>query len=181
MDQQQPYQQVQPSPSFISPVDKYGSSIVFLTDPTNDLYKYELFLRSLKEEGKELIQIDKPKANDAGINSIMGTLQSLVHQTGALTYYDDKIIKNIMIGFIYTLCKDVMINHENYGIDQKSYDLIIDNTVRFAYSFVMKSFKEGERAFWGKNFSEIKNIHEMNEGKRGGFSLNPLKFLKGGQ
>ena len=128
-----------------NPAHNFQSSIITLTDPSNDLYKFELFLRNLRESGDgQLVKIGgdeewKPLLNDRGINSVMSSVESLVHQTNALSNFNDVDMKYLILGLADTITKDLMLSRLDYQINRKNRDLVLDNSVRFAYGFIKRS------------------------------------------
>ena len=81
--------------AYQSPQDKYGSSIITLTNPKDDLYKFELFLRALKKQPDgSLNVIGKPLLNDKGLNSIMASIESLVHSMNTYQKFLKKMLKD---------------------------------------------------------------------------------------
>lgn len=163
--------------AYIPPQDRYGSAITTLTNPDNDLYKFELFLRSLREDAKgELIEIGDPLLNERGINSVMATVQSVVHQMGSMTNYDEKDLDFYFDTLKGDLIHDLMVNRLAYKVDRKNRFLIVGNAMRFGWGFLKKSYHEGERKFWKGSVTEVKHTQQTD---KSGFSLNPFNMLKG--
>lgn len=154
--------------------DKYASSILALTDPTNDLQDFELFLRRMRyDSNHELVQAGEPLMNEQGINAVMSTVQSLVHHMATLSNFKENHVNMLMVSMIDTLSRDLMLNRLTYEIDRKNRDIIVDNATRFSYSFVQRAFEEGDRKFWRGSVTEVKHTQETNK-IRGSMSLNPF-------
>ena len=69
------------SSPYTNPLHTYGSSILLMTNPNDELYKMELTFRSqyVDSEGK-LQNLGEPLMNDLGISSIIGIVQSVVNR-----------------------------------------------------------------------------------------------------
>lgn len=164
--------------AYMPPRDMYGSSIVELTDPEEDLKKFELFLRSqrIDTEGN-LKTIGDPLLNERGVNAVMASIESLVHHTNTLSNFSENAISFLMIGLADTITKDMMLNRIAYEVKRKNRDIILDNAIRFCYGFCMRAFEEGDRRFWKGSVQEVKHTQEINKAK-GGNMLNPFSWGK---
>lgn len=166
--------------AYVPPQDRYGSAITTLTDPSNDLFKFELFLRSAKQDyDGNIVQIGESLLNERGINSVMATIESVVHQMGSMTNYDEKDLDFYFDTLKGDLIHDLMVNRIEYNVNRKHRFLIVGNAMRFGWGFVKKSFQEGERKFWKGSVTEVKHTQEMNK-PSGGFSLNPFSYFRRG-
>jgi len=158
--------------AYLPPRDLYGSSIITLTDPQNDLFKFELFLRSLREDASgNLAPIGEPLMNDRGINAVMASVESIVHHTNTLSNFEESDMEFLIAGLADTITKDIMLNRLVYNIDRKNRDVVVDNAVRFSYGFARRAFKEGDRKFWKGSVTEIRQSQETTNSKS---ILNPL-------
>ncbi len=167
------------SAAYQPPQDRYGSSIITLTNPKDDLYKFELFLRSMqKRPDGTLAVVGKPLLNDKGINSVMACVESLVHHMNTLSNFDERTIQYFIVGLADTIIKDLMMNRLTYDVDRKNRDIIVDNAVRFAHGFVMRAYKEGDRKFWKGSVQEVKHTQEITGQQKSGF--NPFNMFKKG-
>ncbi len=147
--------------AYLPPRDLYGSSIITLTDPESDLYKFELFLRTLKINSKgKLESVGDPLMNDKGINAVMASVESIVHHTNTLSNFADQDMRFLIIGLADTITKDLMLNRLTYKIERKNRDIIVDNSVRFAYGFARRAFEEGDRKFWKGSVTEIRQTQD---------------------
>lgn len=166
--------------AYQSPQDKYGSSIIALTNPKDDLSKFELFLRSMRKNADGTFSsVGKPLLNDKGINAVMACIESLVHSMNTLSNFDKRNIEFFVVGLCDTITKDLMMNRITYDVDRKNRDIIVDNAVRFAHGFVMRAFNEGDRKFWKGSTQELKHTQEIVGQK--GMSLNPFNMFNKGK
>ena len=106
MDQEEQLQQLRSAP-FMSPMQQYGSSILQLTNPENELLKMELTFRSqILDKDSNVIQIGKPLLNDEGVSSVIGQVQSVVNQVAIMSSFDKHDIPKIIDFLGDTLSKD---------------------------------------------------------------------------
>lgn len=173
-EEQQIPPQVRSSP-YQSPMHQYGSAIVLLTNPENELYKMELTFRSMKldEEGNAK-SMGEPLMNDLGINSVIGTIQALVNQISIMSNLDKKNIANLIDYIGDTLAKDLMINKINYGIKSSTArDKIYFTALSTSFITLKRAFEEGDKRFWKGSVQEIRTSNDSQ--KQGGFlsSMNP--------
>lgn len=156
----------------------HSSSILTLTNPEQDLYKFELFLRSLKDlpDGR-IIKVGNPLLNDEGINSIMAAIESVVHHMNALSNFTEEDIIYMHDTLKDNLITDLMINALSYELNRKNRDVIVGNALRFAYGFMKRAFEEGDRKFWKGTTQEIKHTTEQQR-QNSGLSMNPFKMFK---
>ena len=116
--QQQP--QVRSSP-YASPMHQYGSAIMFLTNPENELHRMELTFRSMRVDADgNPISAGTPLMNEHGISSVIGTIQSLVNQVTVMSNLSKNDIPNLIDFIGDTLAKDLMMNKHEYGIKLNS-------------------------------------------------------------
>lgn len=160
-------------------MDRYGSSIVTLTDPKDSLYNLELFLLSLRENKQtgELVKMGEPLLNREGINTVMSSVESVVHHMNTLSNFTEEDIIYLHDSLKENLVRVFMIKSGTFKLDKRNRDLILGNSLRFAYGFMKRAFKEGDRKFWKGTVSEIKHTQETNKQKSGGF--NPFKMWGG--
>ena len=160
--------QTQQSP-FTSPMNQYGSSIVLLTNPENELFKMELVLRSMVEQpdGK-LRKIGDPLCNELGVNSIIGQTQALVSQVAVMSNFKKDHVPMLIDFLGDTLAKDLMVNKVEYGIDNPSArDKIYFQSLSTAFVCLMRAFEEGDRRFWKGSQQEVRTVVEGNQQKKG--------------
>lgn len=164
--------------AYLPPQDRYGSAITTLTDPQEDLIKFELFLRAQRYDLEgTLVKTGQALLNDKGINSIMASIESLVHHMNTLSNFSTQSVEFLIVGLADTITKDLMLNRLTYKIDRKNRDVVVDNAIRFAYGFTMRAFEEGDRKFWKGSVSEIKTTQEIAKAK-GGSIMNPFSWGK---
>ena len=160
---------------YMSPMHMYGSAIITLTNPEDELYKLELTFRSarLDKEG-EVKVYGEPLMNDQGISSIIGMVQSIVSRDTVLSNFNTTDVP-ILMGFLNdSLSRDLMINRKDYGIHSSaSRDKIYFSAMTMAYITLKRGFEEGDKRFWKGSVQEIHQKVETPQKK--GFSLNPFK------
>ena len=171
------------SGAYKSPIDMYGSQISVLTNPSDALYEFELFLRCLKEdENGNLVKIGgkywKPMMNDKGINSILMSMHSIINNMTPLSNLDDWEIAVLIRQLGYNLVDDMAFNRGEFELNDTNRRLIAGAALRFCYVFLKRPYHEGDRRFFGKITHEVKQTTDFNKNK-GGFSLNPFKMFGG--
>lgn len=179
------YEQPQPQPQYVpnyggmSPMAMYGSAIITLTDPSTELYKMELTFRGMQDVDGTPVKIGQPLMNEEGINSIIGTIQTLVNKIVIMTSLSRRDIMQLMDFLSDTLARDLMSNRETYGI--KSFaarDKIFFTALATAFTTMMRAREDGlsDKKFWGRSFSEVQTKVES-VGKGGGWlnKLNPFR------
>ena len=146
-------------------------SIMFLTNPENELAKMELSLRSMMVDSKGIARsVGKPLLNEIGICSVMSQVQSIVNQNQIMSNYEEKHVL-VIVGFLAdTLCLDLMMNTVNYDIQNISArDKIFFLALSTAFSTMMRSKDEGEKRFWKGSTQEITTrVEGMPSGKKKG-------------
>lgn len=171
MDSEQ-YQQT----PYSSPMDRFGSSILLLTNPANELYKLELTLRSKKEtqEGN-VVEIGPPLLNDKGISSILGICQSLINQVTIMSNLTKTEVSGLMDFLGDTLARDLMMNKEDYGIESNTTrDRIYFSVLSSAFITLKRAYEEGDKRFWKGSVHEIQT--RVDRGEKAGIlsRLNPF-------
>lgn len=196
VEAEQPVQEWQEPPpnygdaAYAPPVSGHSANISELTNPENDLVDFELFLRSMRRDhnknitkiAREVTNEDgtktlewKPLLNESGINMVMGGVQSVVHQMNALSNFDDLVIEYLMETLKVNLIKEVMLNRLSYDVERKNRDLIVGNSLRFAYTFALRAFNEGDKKFWSKTSTEIS--HNQSQPRQSGSTMNPFGWF----
>ena len=182
METEQQTQQSTPLPSaYQNPMYNYGSSIVTLTDTSEELKKMELTLRGKREnyEGA-VITMGDALLNEQGINSVMGLTQAIANRNAIMGFLNKDDIP-MMIDFLAdTLAKDLMLNRTKYNITNPSArDKIFFEALSTVFLCLKRGFDEGDRRFWKGSQQDIRQIM-VNENQKSGFlsKLNP--FGKGG-
>jgi len=161
-----------------NPLYSYGSSIITLTNPENELKNMELAFRSQRQDYNGNIKTyGDPLMNELGINSVIGQVQALVCRNAILGNVDKKDVP-ILIDFLGdTLAKDLMLNRDKYGIKNVSArDKIFFQSLASAFLVLKRGYEEGDRRFWKGSQHDIRQT-VVSEGQKGGFlsKLNPFK------
>ena len=109
-------QQIRSSP-YMSPMHNYGSSIITMTNPDDELFKMELTFRSQVVDAKGNVQdIGDPLMNELGINSVIGIVQSIVNRVTVMSNLNKYDIPMLIDFWGDTLAKDLMMNRIMYEI-----------------------------------------------------------------
>lgn len=174
--EQQPTQ-VRSSP-YASPMHQYGSAIIMMTNPENELHKMELTFRSVKldDQGNPHPTGD-PLMNDYGVSSVIGTIQSLVNQVSIMSNLDKQNISNLIDFIGDTLAKDLMMNTKKYGITSPTArDKIYFTAISTSFVTLKRAYEEGDKRFWKGSVQEIRTTNDSQK-KQGGFlsGMNPWK------
>lgn len=170
-DDEQVSPQVRTTP-YASPMNNYGGSILFLTNPENELHRFELTLRNCRFDEKEnkIIPYGEPLLNDEGIKSVIGQTQSVVNQDTVMSNFDEEIPR-LMEMFSDSLIKDLMMNRVRYEIKTPaSRDKIVSMATIYGYSCLRRGFQQGERKFWKGSQQEITTYSSTSEPKNKGLS-----------
>lgn len=178
----------QPQPSrnaaaYTSPLDRYGSQISVLTNPSDAIYQFELNLRCLKEnDNGQLIKIGgkkwKPMMNDEGINKLLSCIRPIVNPMVPLSNIDDHEVGILMRQLGYNFVDAFAIHKEYYGLTTMTRRMVFGETMAFCYLFLKRPYMEGDKKFFGKITQEIKSTQEIKR-PSGGSVLNPLNWGKG--
>lgn len=155
VEEQQPTQ-VKSSP-YASPMYNFGSSIIFMTSPDEDLRDMELALRSLKEDkDKQLQQVGVPLMNDYGINKILMLVRAILSRSTYMSNLKKDAIPLLIDLLADTIAKTLMINSKKFEIkDVTTRDDIIFIAEMTAYIALSRGLDEGERRFWKGSTQEI--------------------------
>ena len=158
MEEKQPVEEQQPRPTiYQSPMNQYGSSILTLTNPEDELYKMELSFKGiiLDKEGNPQKK-GYPLMNEKGITSVIGQVQIIFNRVTIMsnfTKYDVPILLNFLGD---SLAKDLMMNRKNYEINSTADRDKIYFAVLSSSSICLKrGFEEGDRWFWKGSTQEI--------------------------
>lgn len=167
-------------PPFMTPMQQYGSSILLLTNPENDLYKMELTFRGMKlnNDGNPE-EAGEPYMNAEGVTSVIGQVQAIVSQVTIMSNLSkDNEIPNIMDFLGDTLAKDLMVNRFKYGIkDFATRDKIYFIALTQAFITMKRACEQSlsDKKFWRGSVQEVKNVID-NQKSRGALSvLNPFR------
>lgn len=166
MNQEQ--QEIRSTP-YSSPMHNYGSSIIMMTNPEDELYKMELTFRSanLNAEG-EVIPVGDPLMNELGINSVVGIVQSIVNRVTIMSNLEKFDIVQVMDFLGDTLSKDLMMNRLVYNIKTATArDKIYFTTLSSSFMTMKRALQEGEKRFWKGSQQEITTRVEGSQRKSG--------------
>lgn len=166
-----------------SPMYHYGSAIMYLTNPENELTKLEMTLRNAElDRDGNMVQIPgtEPLLNEYGIKKILGMLGAIVNQVTVMSNLDRGDIDALMEFLNRTLAKDLMINRKKYDIkDPASRTTIHFEALSTAFITMKRAHEEGlsDKKFWRGSVTEIHNKIEGADKRKGGVlsKLNPFK------
>lgn len=164
-----------PQGYFTSPRNMYGSAIISLTNPDNEIKKMELTFKNARlGDNNEIIGGQNPLMNEYGINSIIGIVQSVMNQVTVMSNVTKMEIPAIMEFLSDTLARDLMINRIDYGIKSKaSRDKIFFTALTTTYITLKRAYEEGDKRFWKGSVQEYRTTVD-NVGKKGKGILSRL-------
>jgi hypothetical protein len=147
--------QVRSTP-YQAPMHNFNGSILFLTNPENELHRFELTLRNCMVDDKGTIhRLGEPLMNEDGIKSVVGQTQSIVNQDTVMSHFQEEIPQLINL-FADSLIKDLMMNRANYNIViPAARDKITSMATTYAYTCLRRAFEQGEKKFWKGSQQEI--------------------------
>lgn len=170
MEIEQPPPQIRSTP-YQSPMQLYGSSILYLTNPEQELFKLELTLRgqTIDKDGNVKQIAENPLMNEKGISSVIGALQAVVNQVTVMSTLDKKEIPALMTFLSDTIARDLMINAQSYNLNPHDRDKVFFNIVTSAFICMKRATNEGlsDKKFWRGSVQEITSKVEGSQ-KRGG-------------
>ena len=154
-DEQQPTQ-IKSTP-YASPMFNYGSSIIIMTNPDDELYKMELTFRSITLDKKgNPHSVGTPLMNELGINSVIGIVQSLINRVTVMSNLSKHEIPMIIDFLGDTLSKDLMMNRIKYTIETATArDKIYFAALATSFVTMKRAYEEGEKRFWKGSQQEI--------------------------
>ena len=153
-EQEQP--QIRSTP-YMSPMHQFAGSIEKLTNPEGELDKMELTFRNVRINAEGMmVSAGQPLMNDYGINSVIGTVQSLVNQITVMSNLNKQEIPMLIDFLGDTLARDLMINRVPYGIHSFSArDKIFFTSLSTAFVTLKRAYEEGDKRFWKGSQQEI--------------------------
>jgi hypothetical protein len=173
-------QQQQPirTTPYASPMHQFGSAIITMTNPKDELHKMELTFRSVYEDSSGAMHTTgMPLMNDYGISSVIGMVQALVNQVTIMSNLTKQEIPMLVDFLGDTLARDLMIKRKEYGIaGSAERDKIYFSALSTTFVTLKRGFEEGDKRFWKGSVQEIHNKIE-NTNKKPGLmaSLNPFR------
>lgn len=167
-----------PTPPYTltNPMNNYGGSIIYLTNPDNELRKLELTLRNaIEDEQGNVISKGPPLLNEEGIRSIVGLVQSVVNQVTIMSSLQEWEVESIGDMLADTLARDLMVNRKSYQIiNASARDRIFTNALITARVTMNRARNESDKRFWKGSTQEITTRVDTDQQRRG-FSLFPFK------
>jgi hypothetical protein len=144
--------------SFKPPMDRYGTSIIKLTDPSPEVRQLYLSLKGLEEQKDgQLNQMGDPLLNDIGVQSVLSQVRSIVSRINILSNYQQAEFEALVIDqMLWCLDKDLMLNAKRYAItDPAGRDKISSMAVDTAYACAKRGVDGDDKRFWSKQSQEI--------------------------
>ena len=168
----------------VHPMERFGTSILLLTSPNDDLYRFELFLRRLKVDSEgnlvKLSDTTRPMLNDMGVNDILSCMSSVINRSIALSNLEEWEVYLLLEQTSFSIITLLTFNGYLYGVAESDRQAICASARNFTYAFLKRAYHEGDKRFFSKtvvqSFSETKNT-----APRQGSSLNPINWFKGGE
>jgi hypothetical protein len=169
MDEQLPQSEIKASP-YQAPMHNFGSSIVYLTNPSGHLKNLELTYRGVYEnQDGEIIQVGEPLMNDKGINSVTGIIRTIVNQNTIFGNLERNEVFPIIDYLADTLAKDLMLNRCEYKIKSNSdRSKIYFSALTMAFITLTRSREGDDKRFWKGSVQEFKTTTEVTGQKRKG-------------
>jgi hypothetical protein len=171
-EEQQQASQIKTNP-YQSPMYNYGSGIILLTNPKDEISTLELTYRSaiIGKKG-EVYQIGEPMMNEEGIKSVIGQVQAIVNKVTIMSNLKENLIIGELEFLADTLCRDLMLNRIKYKITNKSSrDKIYFSALVLSFNTMRRSVDEGERRFWKGSVQEVKQTIETDQKRKGLFDF----------
>lgn len=141
---------------YLSPMHNNNSSIIFLTDPANELRRFELTLRSMYEDQDgNMHSFGDPLMNDKGIAISLSLLRSVVSQITIMSNITKKQYYQLMLRFSDEVITDLLTNTEEYGLKRENRKAVKAMICNMANICILRAYEEGERRFWRGSTQEI--------------------------
>lgn len=168
--------------AYTSPIDRFGSQISVLTNPNDALYRFELYLRCLKEDEQgNFVKIGgknwKPLMNDTGINDILMSMHSILNNMTPLSNIEEWEVGIIIEHLGWDLVDLLAFNRNKFELDEINRRAVFGSALRFCYIFLKRPFEEGDKKFFKGITQEIKSVQEIHQGRKSSV-LNPLSWGK---
>jgi hypothetical protein len=162
---------------YSSPLSSMQGNMVVLTNPEDEIYKFELALRGkmLNREGLEVV-VSKPLLNNQGVASVIGQVQAAVNRVAVMSNFDGSDIPRVIELLADGLVQDLMMNRINYEItDGSARNKIFNMSLLLVFITCKRALDEGDRRFWKGTQQEITTrIEGMPGGKKKGGLLGVL-------
>ena len=141
---------------YASPMYNFGSSIITLTNPEDEVYNLELTMRGLKEVGGELQSVGAPIMNDQGVARFIGVVQSIVNKIEVMSDMGKDDIPMLMQYLAETLAVDLMYNRGKYKIENGAdRNIIFFSALSLTYVCLRRAYEGGDRRFWKGSVQEL--------------------------
>jgi len=129
---------------YLSPMYNNNSSIIFLTDPSSELRKFELTLRSMHEsEDGDLTAFGDPMMNEKGISICLALLRSLVSQITIMSNISKKQYYALMLRFSDEVISDLLVNTEEYELSRSNRKAVKAMICNLANLCLLRAYEEG--------------------------------------
>lgn len=146
----------------------FGSSIIMLTNPYDELHDMELSLRGMIEDAEgNPRKVGDPLLNEQGISEIMGMTRSIVNKITIMGNLDKREVSLWADYAADTLAKSLMMKRIDFGIKPEDRDMIYFKVMATIYMCMKRPFQEGDRRFWKGSQQEITTRVEGNAQKKG--------------
>jgi len=162
-------QQLQSSP-YQSPMNNYGSSILYLTNPENEVFKLELTLRNqIQDKDGNIKTLGEPLLNDRGIGIIIGIVQPMVNQITIMSSLDTKKeIFPLILATSDTLIKLLATKYKEFDLNPCYRDMVLSSFNNITFICMKRAVSDGlsDKKFWRGSVQEIHQ--QVNGGKKKG-------------
>lgn len=116
--------------------------------------------------------LGKAKANEIGIQTIMAIITGVVNPQTVQGNFDKRDFEDFMFDFHTSLARNIIANCEDWDIEDKDLNPIIDFIVHLVKPFMSRTIDNEERKGYGRSTMMSESI--MNKNKARGFRLPSL-------
>lgn len=159
------------SQPYASPMSQMQGNMVVMTNPDDEIYKFELALKGkmLNRENRE-VAISPALMNDVGVGSVVGQVQAAVNRVAVMSNFDSSDIPRVIELLADGLVQDLMMNRVHYQIiDGSARNKIFNMSLILVFITCKRALDEGDRRFWKGTQQEITTrIEGMPSGKKKG-------------
>lgn len=150
------------------------------TDPV--LRQIEMYLRGIKERiteddrGFKVVEIKtgSAKANDEGIQAIMGHLESIFNPQVVQGNFDDEMYSDFLYSKRRAIAVNLMTNLQTYGIKEESYGGILTMIMSGIETFISRLRDNKERESYSQTFKTVERSDQVLQQRSG------MKLFGGG-
>lgn len=182
-EQQQQAPEVRSSP-YQSPMYNYGSAIVHLTNPEEEIGKLELAYRNqvLDKDGNPL-KAGTPLMNDEGISSVTGQVRAIVNRITIFSALNPNNEIKALLGYLAdNLALDLMIHHKRYALDRTNRSKVYFAAITTAYICMKRASSDAgdlsDKKFWRGSVQEVNT--KVDTGQQSSGILSKLTGWKKG-